>query len=214
MGILSFLFSQEHAKIGGLLIDASVSETHSIEAEVTEYPVENGATVSDHIQVKSPELTMEGVITDAPLGYFIIGNIENIVRSVSVLFGGSKRSIDGYNVLVNLQRNRIPFDVFTTLRKYENMVIKSLKVVRTSATGASIHFTAVLKQINIAVSEVDTSTRLAPVAKNIAAKKKDDGQKFPFPPKWATNERAQIDADAHFSVFDMYSIRSKAKGSQ
>jgi hypothetical protein len=212
MGILSFIFSQDHARIGGLLIDASVSETHTIDADVTEYPVESGATISDHVQVKSPEVEMEGVITDAPLGYVLVGNIENVVRSVSVLFGGSKRSIDGYNVLVNLQANRIPFDVYTTLRKYQNMVIKSLRVIRTSQTGASVHFSASLKQINIATSQIDTDANIAQGSRNLASKNRDVGQVTPGKPSWVTNLRAKVDADSTFHWYDVFSTRATNRG--
>lgn len=209
MGILSFIFSQDRAKIAGLLIDASIEETHTIDADVTEYPVEDGSMITDHVQVKTPELVMKGVITDAPLGYALVGNIQNLIRSVSILFGGTKRSIDGYNVLVDLQAKRMPFDVYTTLRRYKNMVIKNLSVVRNADQGASVHFSATLKQIHVAVSEVEEVPLAAPV-KNIAAKTKDVGQVNPVGPSWIP--RAQIDCSSKFSVWDIFNAHARSVG--
>lgn len=168
MALTSLLFGTQHATIAGLLIDASVQEDHDRDAEVTEYPVEDVIT-TDHVQVKTPELKMEGVITDAPIGYVLLGNIINLERSISSFFGSSRRSIDGYNTLVDLMTKRVPFDVVTTLAKYSNMVIKRLSIVRTSSTGNAIHFIATMKQIRIVQSQVGANVSVAPSVSNRTA---------------------------------------------
>jgi len=160
----------------GIIVDATVSEEHVSECDVTENPVEDGAKITDHVQIKPKKLTIEGVISDAPLGYAVIGNIQNLVRSVSTLFGKKSRSQDAFDDLIKLQESRKPFTVTTGLKRYTNMIMENLSVPRTSQTGAAIHFKAVMKEIRIVKSQT-TATSLASTAKNIGSKAKDLGQK-------------------------------------
>jgi hypothetical protein len=51
-----------------LQFDALTVEDLSRSAEVTQYPVESGAVLSDHYQPLPREITMTGVITDTPTG--------------------------------------------------------------------------------------------------------------------------------------------------
>ena len=153
MSILGIIFQQGKASIGGLVIDATLRETHISSSDITENPVEEGAKITDHVQNKPDELIMEGVISDSPLGFPILGNIINIVNTVTTLFGQSSRSQDGYNKLRELKTKRVPFTVITGLKRYENMVIKDLNIDRTATTGKSINFRAVIKEIRIVSSQ-------------------------------------------------------------
>lgn len=56
-----------HAEIGPVWIDVSISEQHSIGAEVTEHPVENGPGITDHIRPTSRTVRIEGLVTNHPL---------------------------------------------------------------------------------------------------------------------------------------------------
>lgn len=48
--------------------DAVINEQHSRESTVTSFPVESGQTVTDHVIVAPAELTVQGIITDSPIG--------------------------------------------------------------------------------------------------------------------------------------------------
>lgn len=163
----------------GIIIDATVKETHVSECEVTKNPVEDGAPVTDHVQVQPKKLTIEGVISDTPLGFPVIGNVQNLVRSVTQIFGARSRSQDAYDDLVRLQESKRPFTVITNLKKYDNMILVSLSIPRMAATGAAIHFTAELQQI-IIVSSKEASS-LSPDAADIGSKTKNLGQKVTLP---------------------------------
>jgi len=175
LGQLQGVLRQTIGGVAGIVIDATVTEEHKTSCDLTENPVEDGAKITDHVQLKPAELTIEGVITDTPLGYAIIGNIQNIVRSVSTLFGKSSRSIDAYNDLLALQKSRRPFTVVTGLKRYENMILTELSVPRTVDTGKSLHFRAVMKEIRIVTSKTSTlsntkNNALAKKAKNVGSK--------------------------------------------
>lgn len=160
----------------GISVDATVNEEHLTTCDLTENPVEDGAKVTDHVQLNPAELTVEGVISDSPLGYAVIGNVQNLARSVSSVFGGSVRSIDAYNELLQLQKSREPFTVITGLKRYQNMIMEELSVPRTSQTGAAIHFKAVMREIRIVKSKTATnSLSIKPASKNLASPTKDLG---------------------------------------
>ena len=165
----------------GISVDASVSEEHVTSCEPTDNPVEGGAKITDHVQLNPKQLTIEGVISDSPLGFAVIGNIQNMARAVATVFGNSVRSIDAYNELVELQESRIPFTVVTGLKRYENMILTNLSVPRTVETGRAIHFKAVMREIKIVNSEVTPSVNIGSGVRDVASKTKDNGQKVTTP---------------------------------
>lgn len=214
--ILGILFGRKNADIGGIVIDASVTEDHDFECDITENPVEEGAEITDHVQLKAASLSIQGVISDAPLGFAIIGNIQNLIRSVTTLFGKTSRSIDAFNQMLELRRKRIPFTVTTGLKKYDNMVFAKLNVNRTASTSDAIHFTATLKEIRIAKSQTASNPPMKPDIADRAAKTKDSGQKVTDPvpsdnplntnPSQTTQES---DPSKLFKVWDKIKNRGK-----
>ena len=131
------------------------------------------------MQLKPAELSIEGVITDTPLGYAVIGNIKNLIRSVSTIFGGSSRSLDAYNELIKLQQSRKPFTVLTGLKRYKNMIITELSVPRTAQTGKSLQFKATMKEIRIVKSQ--TSAAPASAAPALSGATRNAGQQASSP---------------------------------
>ncbi|EEY7260607.1 hypothetical protein VXK69_005827, partial [Escherichia coli] len=55
-------------------------------ADVTSYPVENGATVSDHVQIKNNKFSLKGRITETP-----IKSDPGLLKSAGV--NGNRRSL-------------------------------------------------------------------------------------------------------------------------
>lgn len=126
MDILSVLFSQQTRKVGAIVPSVTISEKHSDTLEITEHPIEDGAPVSDHAYKRPPEVTME-------LGFAGGGSLLDGVDTTQMFnlnsglsLGTSPREV--YQQLVALQESRIPFDVTTGKRQYQNMLIKSLDV--------------------------------------------------------------------------------------
>jgi hypothetical protein len=151
---LAGILKQTIGGVAGIVVDATVSEEHVSNCETTDNPVEDGSDVTDHVHIKPIELTIDGVISDSPLGFAVVGNIQNFARSITNLFGKkTPRSIEAFNSLLDLQKSRTPFTVLTGLRRYENMILTELSVPRTSQTGAAIHFSAKMKQIRIVSSK-------------------------------------------------------------
>lgn len=157
-------------------IDATLTENHSFESDVTENPVEDGVVISDHIDMKPESLTITGVISDTPLnfgaslqgaatssgaflGKKIVGPLGSYAgvgagAVAGLLAGPGNRMKKSFDHMRNLQSARVPFTVITGLRRYTDMVITSLTINRDGKSGRSFNFTAVLKQIRIVESKV------------------------------------------------------------
>ena len=76
MGLLSFLtgqtptrtkFMDQDGKIDLIMVDATISDSVSYEAEVTDYPVEDGPDISDNVRLKPVSYEITGLISESPI---------------------------------------------------------------------------------------------------------------------------------------------------
>lgn len=124
---------------GGIIFDASLSEGYSVRATVTRFPVEEGAAVADHVRREPDEITINGIVADAPM-----------VLGTSVLPPRLDRIAAAYDALSALVGERL--DVTTSLKTYEDMVITGIGVTRDAARGKVLDATVTLTQIRTATS--------------------------------------------------------------
>lgn len=118
-------------EIGGILVSAFINEHHSRKTTSTEYPVEDGSTISDHIRIEPDEFTAEGIMS--PAG----------VIPITALY-------DQLNALVDA---KVPVDVVSGLKVYTSMQIMSFDVNREAMNGGSLPFTMVFKKIKTVKSQ-------------------------------------------------------------
>lgn len=97
-----------------LTFDASQSESHDLTAEVTQRKVEEGADISDHIEVKPETLSITGVITATPLDAPSDGNRES----------------EAWEILSSMLKSKELFTVRTSLKTYTNMALLSASASR------------------------------------------------------------------------------------
>ena len=138
---LALLFNRTKPKLGAIELDASISEAHAKNATLTRNPIESGSDVTDHIHITPDALTIEGVISTTP---------DDLTASFDPRFGGSGRTKSAWSELKELQAKREPFEVFTSLQTYSNMVLTSIQTSRTAETTNALRFTAKLDEIVIA----------------------------------------------------------------
>lgn len=141
----------------GIVVDATLSETHENECEVTNYPVETGAAISDHVQLKPKIYTMEGIISDTPISFLILENAVSVVNTFNATFLNKQRSTQVYDSLVLLQASRQPFTVISSLKRYPNMIMKSFTVDRDSDSANEIHFKMTLQQVLLVTSQTSSA---------------------------------------------------------
>lgn len=147
--------------IDGYAFDASLSETHTRSAETTEFPVESGSDFTDHIRQQPIELTIEGIVSNTPIGAM------RVVRDLEEFAGGfvddQGKSItivaDALAHLEAIFERRQPVTIQSALKIYERMAITSLEIPKDRETGNAMLFTLTARQIKI-VTNVRTAQRV------------------------------------------------------
>lgn len=139
-------------KIGTVKVDVSINQNHNFPSRITENPVEDGSTFSDHQVLLPVVLEIEGRVTDAAISLF-----ESLT--------GKSDSREAYLNLVALQRSKQTFDVVTGLNVYKNMLLEEISFPRSASDGRSLRFTAVLRELLIIGKETKTNRDL--VSENV-----------------------------------------------
>ena len=168
MAAVTLLFRTKKASIGSVELDASISESHSGDVDVTDHPVESGAAISDHARAQPEKLTLEGIISNTPIAPFDEGAPPDQTRAGQA-----------YADLLVLKDAGELISVVTALRTYEDMVLVSLNVPRDAATGNVLRFSASFKQVRVVNSQ---TVQITTAEDKTKAKKRLDKQTPPETP--------------------------------
>jgi hypothetical protein len=187
------LFIRTERSIGGIQLDAFISEAHTNEVSLTSNPVELGAEITDHAVVQPKRLNIVAQVSDTPMGLAAFGQIVDLVTG---LFGTSTtgnitRSNAAYNALIQLQEEREPIDIQTKLKLYTNMIITNVGVKQDKNTSRIVGMPIDLQQVIITESEVVQLTEeqlQAGSATEQASPPEKSGRKEAVEPPAATNK--------------------------
>jgi hypothetical protein len=155
-------------------LDARVGGSYRFEAEITQFPVESGAQITDHVHLRPDVITLEGMVSDTP------------VTSIPTYLGlrgdqeagtASSRSQNAYDALHQVWRERLPVTVVTEYMVFDDMIIESFEVPKGQDRGEALWFTAALKKVNtvetlVAQLPADVVARLKRRRKKTAANRK------------------------------------------
>lgn len=143
-------------------VDASMRETHHIEAPPSEFPIEAGTNITDNIIIKPFGLDMEGIISDDPLSLIKTGvtsALSTFLPPTGIIAGGaaiavfnaisgtSRPSVANFVQFLKIIINKTPVNVYTTLYFYKTMWLSSLRVERDASKGNVLSFNAHFVQI-------------------------------------------------------------------
>jgi hypothetical protein len=151
-------------KIGTLTIDCVVSESHKYDSNVTSYPTEDGASISEHIYNSPFKLSLSGIVTDTPVPSSLSAFVPIPAKHDQPL---SKKA---YDYLIELRNNRTVFTVVTGLQVYANMAFENITFDRDKDTGKALSFSVELAQIK-KVSAQTKSVASAKIKDKYNAKK-------------------------------------------
>jgi hypothetical protein len=141
----------EFVMINNFLIDVSIQEDHTYESEVTDYPIESGGSISDNIRPKPITVTMQGIVSNTPLG----GILAARQRTETTSAQGSANVMEkaAYFLLKQIWIDREPVTIRTSLNTFENMALTSLTIPKSKDVGSALHFTASFQQIQIVTNK-------------------------------------------------------------
>lgn len=143
---------KQQRSFGGLKGYVTFDELGKDELEITDHPIEQGALVSDHAFKRPAEITMRCGWSNSPSDPSLLGGITGALGTVgiaasTILGEGASQVNDIYQQVLRLQAERIPIEVFTGKRVYQDMLVKSVQVRTDKDTENVLDLTVVFRQI-------------------------------------------------------------------
>lgn len=157
-----------------VVVDVRVSEAHNFTSKITDYPIEDGAVLSDHVLINPSSISMTGTVSNTPL--------PKVGTEIPTTGNGERRSDIAYEALIKANREKQTVVYDSTLASYTG-IITDLTFVKNNSTGESINFSATFREVRKGfVKRADPSTfpnenALALSIKDRASTKKNNGKK-------------------------------------
>jgi len=207
MTALNLLFGRKGGMIGSIQLDANLSEEHQYENQVTEFPVEEGADITDHIKLNPERLNIEGFITNSPIEVVYenvnevierkpgkvevkktesIGNYSRIETAHEALLAISGRKIAGKETTPQI------VDLVTGLRVFTDMVITSLTIPRSADIGQALKFNASFVKIRKTNTQTIEIPKPQVAFKDKTSSKVEQGKQTPV--STTEKEKARVSA--------------------
>lgn len=185
-----------------IVAQATIEEMHSDEAEITDHPVEQGATISDHAFARPSEVvitcgwsnspTVTGPLNQligaaanaSPAIQAVVGAAEFVGGVINLLNGGQDAITKAYQWLLTVYNTRTLLDVHTGRRPYQNMLIKSLVLTTDHRTENAMLIRVTCRQILMATTQtvlLQNSAVMANPEKNATPKSMGSISPIPAP---------------------------------
>lgn len=120
----------------GRHVDGYYAEQHKIRVSKTAYPVESGASLTDHAVREPTKLKLMGWVSD-------LMPAQAAIPRVALSERGSAAWLEILRVL----EEREPLTVVTALAVYQNMLLTAAEAPVDSTTGLSLRFTLDLEEV-------------------------------------------------------------------
>lgn len=135
-------------------MDARISSTYSFRSEVTQFPVESGAKVTDHVHLQPDVITIEGMVSDSPI--VEVPNTLQLRGDAQETASGS-RTQEAFDALWTVWNKRLPLTAVTEYMVYDDMVIEQFDIGKSQDRGpGALWFTATLTKITVVQTLVGT----------------------------------------------------------
>nr|DAW36110.1 MAG TPA: hypothetical protein [Caudoviricetes sp.] len=156
----SLFFRDERFGLSELPFDLLIDESHRIEFDISDHAVENGATISDHVQERLRSVEVTGFFTNHP-----VGDASAYVRDGEILEEADEIELEGRSAVTNVSRDdrlarlkeiarrREPVRLVTALEVYDEMLVEELSFDRGPDDGESVRFRMRLREIRTAKLE-------------------------------------------------------------
>jgi len=136
--------AKQPVSIDGIEFDALLDQSRDYEADVPEYPTEKGFSVSDTIVLKAETISMTLYVTDTPVTWKNRfgsggGRVESVIKRLEQLYFAKK-----------------VFTVVTSDAVYDNMVLTSMSIAKSSDVGYAREIPISLKKIIVTESSTVT----------------------------------------------------------
>ena len=136
--------------------DCTISEAHEQTGTATQWPVEDGSDISDHIDLDPKRISMDGFISDTPI---------KPMESFPLSDGNSiTRKQQAWDALTTIHRLKLLCTVSTDTELYESMAITSLSTDKTRQKHGGLWASVQMKEVRLVQSqEVRIKDNPAPI---------------------------------------------------
>jgi Dit-like tail protein len=154
LGQLALIAGQSRSlrSVGGIVAQVVIDENHVDELEITNHPVEQGASITDHAFKLPSQLTLRYGWSSSPSPQ---PGLKGLIPSVLPVQAQSIYDI--YNKLLTMQVNRELLTVYTGKRAYRNMLIQRIEQDTDQNSENSLPLTIALQEL-LLVSTTTAST--------------------------------------------------------
>ena len=157
---IELLFNRKSpGKIGTLELDAMLSERQRYGNDITNFPIESGSSISDHVIQAPEEVEIEGFVTNTPvelLSGLRSGKEDRVLNAYLTLLeiAGYKYPNQAYrfNELTTIAEAKNEFkliEIVSGLRIYTNMGLVTLDIPLDAKTGDCVKFNALFRKVNM-----------------------------------------------------------------
>lgn len=164
--------------------DAVVDENHTFTNQITDFPVETGANISDHNRPEPEKVSFHAFFSDTPLS--TQSATQDVTQdgftfqTTAAFAAGAIGAVDGWaraqwDKLKKLRDDGTLVTVVSTLGNYDSMVIESITVPRNAKTYDGLECTIGFKKIRVVTNELTRVVTTTPAA----SKKKSTGAATP-----------------------------------
>lgn len=138
-----------------------ISEKHSLKFRVSDHPLQDGSTISEHVHQEMREVNIEGMFTNHPMRKLDEVNevkFKDEYATSDVKPTVSNTALANFEKLKLLAKQRKPVRLVCSLEIYPKMVITGIDYDRDSKSGSSIRFTMTLRELKTVSLKATTGT--------------------------------------------------------
>jgi len=121
------------------IVDLYPAAEHELGAEVTSYPVEQGASLTDNVVIRPKKLRVSGLVAN--------------LLAAPGRTAGPEKAQDAWQAIIGLMESRERMTVATALGDYDEMVIVRVKSRMDAQTGISLAFDMDLQEVLVGIAE-------------------------------------------------------------
>ena len=149
------------SKVTDVACNLKITKKHSLKFRVSDHPLQDGSTISDHVHQEMQECTVEGMFTNHPLRKLEEVNevkFKDEYATSDVKPTVSNTALANFEKLKLLAKQRKPVRLVCSLEIYPKMVITGIDYDRDSKSGSSIRFTMTLRELKTVSLKATTGT--------------------------------------------------------
>lgn len=164
---VSLFYRADGWSVGEISLDLILTETHSLNAVVTQHPVQDGSTISDHITILPRSGTMRVLVSN-----FSLSTAEGDARADwdEIYDQGEaaqkslpNRAEDVWEKLKDLVKTRELVKVVTSLEVYEDVALTRVETTRDGDTGDALEIDIDYEQVTkVKLKETKVTAQVQP----------------------------------------------------